>query len=221
MFRLKITKGDASPSLLPNFNDDIASLENEHGKLIIGLGYKARSGKDAAADYLVRRYGFRRIAFADHLKSVVGLAFGFDTHQMYGADKLVVDPRWGNTPVHFLQQVGTDLFRKYVDEDFWAKAVLNIIHASDHDRWVITDTRFPNEAELIHSNGGYVFEINRAVRPDAGRDTNHPSETSMDGYDGWDAIIYNNKGLTDLYDNVIDACQYLARQYQTYGKPER
>lgn len=35
--------------------------------MIIGIGHKARSGKDSVANYLVDRYGFTKIGFADTL----------------------------------------------------------------------------------------------------------------------------------------------------------
>jgi len=37
--------------------------------MIIALGFRARSGKDLVGSYLVRRYEFERLAFADTLKN--------------------------------------------------------------------------------------------------------------------------------------------------------
>ncbi len=43
--------------------------------------------------------------------------------------------------------------------------------------WVITDVRFPNEAQAIKEKGGYVIRIDRpGVKPI----NDHPSETSLD-----------------------------------------
>lgn len=33
--------------------------------MLIGLGYRARSGKDTVADYMVKNYRFIRLGFAD------------------------------------------------------------------------------------------------------------------------------------------------------------
>lgn len=40
-------------------------------RIIIGLGHHMQQGKDTVADYLVKNYGFIKIAFADSLKNEV------------------------------------------------------------------------------------------------------------------------------------------------------
>ena len=45
--------------------------------MIIGLGYKARVGKDTVGDYLVKNHGFVRLGFADALKNGCAAMFGF------------------------------------------------------------------------------------------------------------------------------------------------
>lgn len=44
---------------------------------------------------------------------------------------------------------------------------------------VVTDVRFPNEADAIRDAGGVLI---RLVRPSAGQGDAHPSETALDDY---------------------------------------
>ena len=52
--------------------------------MIIGLGFKARSGKDCVADYLVGKYGFQKLSFADSLKGACKEIFHLSDEQLYG-----------------------------------------------------------------------------------------------------------------------------------------
>lgn len=179
---------------------------------IIGLGYKARSGKDTAADMLVEVHGFTRIGFADKLKKGVQELFGFTSNQVWGNEKLVPDEYWSTvfqrdiTPAFVLQYVGTDLFRDNFHNDFWVLTVLKEISKYPDANWVVPDVRFPNEGEAIKSIGGSVYMVDRRIelRGDIGRPVDHPSETALDGWDGWDGIIDNNGSLEDLF-NQVDA----------------
>lgn len=48
----------------------------DNTRVIIAFGHKARQGKDTAAEYLVDRYGFVRLSFADALKDEVSVPGG-------------------------------------------------------------------------------------------------------------------------------------------------
>jgi hypothetical protein len=61
-------------------------------------------------------------------------------------------------------------------------------------KWIITDTRFPNEAEAIKKADGIIIRIERpGVKPI----NPHPSETSLDKWD-FDYVIVNDGSLADL-----------------------
>jgi hypothetical protein len=171
-------------------------------RTVIGLGHKFKSGKDTLADFLIARYGFERIAFADALKRGCMELLGLSEAQVFGEEKNVRDPFWGRTPGEILQVVGTDLFRQQFDADVWVKAVhRKILNNPQQSRWVITDVRFPNEADFIKEVlGGLICRVDREDRDLGGRDPNHPSETALDEYTDWDYILDNNGSLQDLYD---------------------
>ncbi len=68
-------------------------------------------------------------------------------------------------------------------------------------KWIITDMRFPNEAQAVKERGGILLRIRRDT---AGILSNHPSETALDDYTGWDAVINNDGTLEELYQQAIN-----------------
>ena len=154
--------------------------------MIIGLGFKARSGKDTVADYLIENYGFKRLAFADALKEGCRHIFELNDEQLYGELKEVEDDYWGVTPRYILQKVGTECMRDGYSEDIWVKAVGKKIHSDKTSNWVITDCRFPNEADAVKEWGGLVVRLDRVESGASGGVSKHPSETAMEKYEEWD-----------------------------------
>lgn len=59
---------------------------------------------------------------------------------------------------------------------------------------IVSDCRFPNEADAGRARGGVVIRLNRKdARKDAhGRDPNHISETALDNYEYFDLVIDND-----------------------------
>lgn len=174
---------------------------------IIGFGHRAQSGKDSSGEYLVKEFGFRRVAFADPLKRAAMEIFGFTNAQCYGtkADKETIDPRCGFTPRYALQTLGEKM-RVIFGDEVWVKAaeaqIISTVPTKTHDtvdRVVITDVRYENEAAMIRRNGGVVVRIDR---PSLGPLTDtHPSETSMEGFE-YDEVIVNDGTIQDLYAKV-------------------
>jgi hypothetical protein len=114
----------------------------------------------------------------------------------------------------FLQKLGTDAIRDSLHENTWVNATMidykkessecgiskigTIVNCVDYPNWIITDTRFPNEAEAIKKAGGIVIRINRpGVQPI----NPHPSETSLDDW-SFDAVINNDGDVSDIVHKV-------------------
>jgi len=177
--------------------------------MIVGLGFRARSGKDTVGEYLQKEYGFERIAFADALKRGCMEMFGLTYEQAYGNLKEVVDEYWSTTPRYILQKVGTECMRNGYKKDIWIKSVDKRIREQPNSNWVVTDCRFPNEAAAIKSWDGLVVRVDRTQAGASGGITDHPSELAMEAYDKWDYVIKNNSdSLVDLYnsvDHMVDA----------------
>jgi hypothetical protein len=77
------------------------------------------------------------------------------------------------------------------------------VPAEDHAKlpnWIITDTRFPNEAQAIKDKGGMVIKVDR---PGVGPVNGHPSEDALKDYN-FDYVIHNNGSINDLDKKVIE-----------------
>lgn len=180
---------------------------DKQSKMIVGFGYKARSGKDEAARVLCERYGFARTAFAESLKAACQVIFQLDDRHWNGELKEVMHDFWATTPRDILQRVGTEAMRRGFDENIWVQSVYRrITRPGAPIRFIITDCRFPNEAEAIKHWGGKVYRIDRPAENDlSASEKSHASETAMDGYDGWDGVITNDGTIEELHDQVIRA----------------
>ena len=139
---------------------------------IIGLCGLAGSGKDTAAAHLVSVHGFEALAFADPINDALAVlldSFGVD-HTVLHERALKEQPLAGvpgqPSPRELKQRLG-DAFRA-VDADWF---VLDLAHraglndlprsAPVHDRIVITDVRYPNEAALVRRLGGVLIHLQR------------------------------------------------------------
>jgi hypothetical protein len=81
--------------------------------------------------------------------------------------------------------------------DVWIKMTMRDLRQDD--RVVISDVRFPNEADAIKQLGGTVWRINRKSNTAV---NGHPSEHAMDNY-MFSHVIYNDGTLDDLSDEVF------------------
>lgn len=95
----------------------------------------------------------------------------------------------------FLQFFGTDICRK-IYEDIWHVKLIEDISRENPLLAVIDDCRFPDEVESIQSSGGKVINLTRTKFKD-----NHASESSLDGFDGFDCVI-DNQNLSIHETNV-------------------
>ena len=189
---------------------------------IIGLSGYARSGKDEAAKILVEEFGFTRVAFADKLREV-----------LYALDPMVSATTWrdslGVSPVYLrdvidehgwggyketffgpeirrlLQRLGTEAGRQTLWDSIWVDAALT--GHDDDARLVVTDCRFPNEAQAIWDRGGEVWRI---MREGVGPANSHPSETSLDNVD-FQAYVHNDGTLEEFRKSIRR--KYLERQW--------
>jgi hypothetical protein len=186
--------------------------------MIIGLSGYARSGKDTAAEVLVERYGFTQIAFADKLRDVLyelnpmiateWVTFGGGSSRIHAETIFLQDVidnyGWGeykNTVYgpeirRLLQRLGTEAGRQTLWDSIWIDAAFSAVEGAENI--VVTDCRFPNEAQAIKDRGGEVWRISRRG---IGPANDHPSETSLDDW-LFDTKIYNDAKLKTFKNQI-------------------
>ncbi len=111
-----------------------------------------------------------------------------------------------------LQFWGTE-FRRAQDPDYWVKKTFANI-PKNADIVMITDVRFPNEADAVKQQGGYTVNVQR-LRDDgqlyysSDRPADHISEIALDGYN-WDFYIKTKEGHAALTaEMAITLAEYL------------
>ena len=165
--------------------------------MIIGLTGYAQSGKDTLAGMLIGLHRYERIAFADKIRELLYetnpiISCGHTGYLKDLVDRVGWDKAKQETQVRrLLQDVGVAA-RKILGDDIWIYLALKDVHSSD--KYVITDVRFPNEAECIQALGGQIWRVKRIG---VGAVNEHVSESAMDDYPV-DQIFVNNGSVEDL-----------------------
>ncbi len=180
----------------------------------IGLSGKIGAGKDAVAARLVERWGYQIIRFSDALKEEVlerlpGTLsalheFSGHAHEASSCSRAarpgcIRDMVYNRKPQgvrELLQEYGTQV-RRSDSPTYWSEQwTLRVKGAAP--LIAAPDVRFPNEAEALAQVGGVLWRI---VRPGTVKGE-HESETLMDGWRWWDAVIQNDGTLEDLWAKV-------------------
>lgn len=115
---------------------------------------------------------------------------GLTHEQLYGASKGVVDDRYGCTPRHIMQTLGTEWGRELIHPDVWVRAMGRRIFSQPV---VVADVRFPNEAMLVRNLGVLIHVEGRG-----GIDGDHESEQLLDRLEG-DLVVRNDGSIEQLH----------------------
>ena len=207
--------------------------------IVIGLSGKARHGKGSVVQLaqILMQSGdnereVRQVSFATALKetaryiverthmdkpmtdSLLGLPNSVAQEVCAMAAPLTLDDLVQKTPPgrKFLQFIGTEAFRKNVDDLYWVKRARDAISALPPETKIVfvPDVRFTNEADfVVKEMRGQIWRINR-FNPDIDRtpfdngltpeQKAHPSETQLDDYK-FDVVV-NSTNMADLFDAV-------------------
>jgi hypothetical protein len=171
---------------------------------IISISGRIGAGKDVIAGHLVEKYGYVRRGWADALKLEVAarLPRTLEAYVRYGypgrlhtepVGAIIHDLLWAHrdhVTRALLQEWGTEL-RRADDPDYWVKAWARDLPP----KVVVPDTRFQNEADTVQRLGGRLW---RVVRPGYEATGDHASETTLDGFPAWDALLVNDGTVGDL-----------------------
>ena len=183
---------------------------------LISVSGKKRSGKNTVATLINKILKEKKLpkyeekAFAYLVKKfaseMTGIPMeGWETE----ADKQTeLGPEWNSydsngllvpmTRRMFLTKLGSDACNSHLHRNCWVNALFQ--DYNEKCNWLITDVRFPQEAEAIKSRGGVIIRI---TRPDTDKLAgNHISETALDKYTKFDFNIVNNGDIIALEEKV-------------------
>jgi hypothetical protein len=170
---------------------------------IIAICGCKRVGKDTVAEHLRDKLGYKVVKFAEPLKDMLKVLFGF-SHEQIESTKDVVDPMWGVAPRKVMQFFGTEIMQfevqrllPNIDRGFFVKSLL--ARHKDDERIVISDMRFIHEWEAIkntHSDS-LIIKITR----NGGLVDDHVSEKELEQIQP-DLVIENNGTLESLFAQV-------------------
>lgn len=153
------------------------------------------------------------------------------------------------TPRKLMQLLGTEAGREILHPNIWVNALFAdykgkylgssaklinppiVKHHYEYPKWIIPDTRFPNEAKAIKNREGIVIRVERPLKlrfpeihieygydgpdidkylmsyirreyPDLHEKLTHESETALDHYEDFDYILENSSSLEFLLEQV-------------------
>jgi hypothetical protein len=174
-----------------------------------------RSGKDTAATVLTQELFYERVAFADPLKAMAleidpiiraNYSARTDKVREYRLSSIVEWVGWESAKDTYpevrriLQHVGQSIRKR--DPDYWLRIGLTALEgvAARGFPAVVTDCRYPNEAEALRER---AFMFIRIERPSANAPS-HESDTALADYPT-DGVIQNTAGLDSLRMAILRA----------------
>jgi dephospho-CoA kinase len=124
---------------------------------VVGVSGYAQSGKDTVGEYLVEKHGYERIAFADKVREATVELIESVYFEEYGMVDLK-DIFYGNAYEDLKKrpEVRNELvrvaetMRSILGPSIWAEPVIQEIRKRPYKRFVVTDVRKPEEANLLH-----------------------------------------------------------------------
>lgn len=156
------------------------------------IGGRACAGKDTVADYLVEKYGFIKISFADPIYQIARDYFG-----MTDKDRTL------------LQAIGEKM--REIDPDVWVRAAFR--KADKYEKVVISDCRRANEY-LAAKERRYIpirvhADLEKRIQRCIKRDGKYPNldeweNESETGADGFPFIEISNNGTKEELYQLID-----------------
>lgn len=182
-------------------------------KIVAFSGF-ATSGKDTAAQVLIKEYGYTRLSFADKIREsllILNPIVQTDNRgHVFRLREVVEEEGWDEAKKtleirRLLQVMGTEVGRDTYDQDFWADLVSSQIYENlykpDCKGYVITDVRYENEVSVIASFRPYSFLI-KILRPDTGPVNSHSSDKGLPNH-LFDTVIMNDGTIPELHADII------------------
>lgn len=141
--------------------------------MLIGLAGPKRSGKSTLAAGLCESLGLAEDSWAGPIRRFVADTLGWTMDELEARKEAPIHWLGGVTARQMMQTVGTEWGRRMVHGDLWLRSLFMRIPAEGA---VISDCRFPNEAQAILDRGGMVIQLSR---PGTGEGDAHASELPL------------------------------------------
>lgn len=189
---------------------------------VVAISAWKGSGKDTAADYLIKEHNFTRFGFADTLKDIVA--------EQYNIPREHCDnPEFKEKPIKHLPVVTKDKFNELVHSfmskelesgywtpralcilegsvkrsvrtNYWVKRVVDKVNSDSESLVVISDLRYRSEVDQLKEAFGenlITVRINRFETSPS----EDPSERDLDNYN-FDVTIDNKGSLEEFLNKV-------------------
>lgn len=133
---------------------------------------------------------------------------------IFGKGEAYIKPM---TVREFLQRLGTDAVRNALHDNTWVNALMADYTPNwtentkqywkdkmpEIPNWIVTDCRFPNEAEAILNKNGVIIRVNRPsnIIETTELKLKHISEIALDLWE-FDYVIENDGSIEDLISKV-------------------
>jgi len=198
--------------------------------MIIGISGKSQSGKDLIGKICWNNlYSWQIKKFANSVNVCYEAITGINFHQLNPVDKELHRDKFRDFANKTKEVFGDDvwinaLFSNYNDTernqyilDGSDGIKFKQIGHSPESNWIITDTRFLNEAKAIKDRGGILIRVNRlavdlnkiailktrrkSIAP-IPYTPEHESETALDSYEHFDYVLNNNSTIDELIEQV-------------------
>lgn len=189
-----------------------------YSPLVIGIGYKARHGKDTVAqvmkEALEKDYKVEVIPLAKALKEEVNTMDQFEVCLklgiLYDTKPDMTDPLCNTKhgkQSRLLQYFGE--LRRKEDPFYWVKKLRDNIAKSRPEIVIIPDIRYKNEFAFVKACKGYMIRVSRLGFTDLSRDPKHISETELDGVTFDITIDVMDGDLNQLKSDAITALKLI------------
>lgn len=175
---------------------------------IIAFGHRSGVGKDTSVKYALTNLRIKKIdseadSFAYHLKWSCHYIYGwagveapeyYEKHRDKKNEKL---PLLGLTPVELWIVFGTQCCRNLICDGTWINKAL--IRKREPAVLLISDLRFPNEAQAIKAMGGVCVRVDNPRVP-LREGLSVDDELAL--WDGWDDVVVNDGSFADLNSKI-------------------
>lgn len=187
--------------VVPFYIGGLMEIKRKDVKIFVVAG-KANSGKDTTCE-LINNYvklkgkNAVNLQFSSYIKMYAKTISGWNGDEE-------------TKPRHLLQELGTEVIRNNIDNEFFIKRIIGDINVYSYYSDVITisDARMPEELDSIKNSFKKVYKI-KIERPNYENNLNqeerkHITETALDNYNDYDYVLVNDGTLEDLNKKVID-----------------